>query len=214
MTISLQLRFAPSKSEVGGFRWTGSPSAAGRPKLGLMAEPVERPAADVLRGPALSRAIEQLIQQFAGTLAQAARRYGITGAELDDVVQDVRLRLWKLLERSNESQTTINASYAYRAASSAAIDIVRRDRTRRSHEVAELDESFGANPGDMTDALARLEEALTALSPARRSAVRLHLDGRSLAEIARVLQWTEAQARNQVYRGLADLKQHLTSEDR
>ena len=56
---------------------------------------------------------------------------------------------------------------------------------------------------------ARLGEALAVVPESRRVAVRLHLNGHSLADVARVLHWTPAQARNQVYRGLADLKRVL-----
>lgn len=161
---------------------------------------------------ALSASIERIIRQFGDTIAHAARRYGVGGADVDEVVQDVRLRLWKLMERTPGGRAVVNASYAYRAASSAAIDLVRRDRARRSGEVIDLEESQPAPVNHAADALDRLQDALMHLAPSRRAAVRLHLDGRSLAEISRVLQWTEAQARNQVYRGLADLKQQLSGE--
>jgi RNA polymerase sigma factor (sigma-70 family) len=175
-------------------------------------EPPASPAVARQGDRALSASIERLIVEFSHTIAQAARRYGIAGADVDEVVQDVRLRLWKLLERSPDGVTHVNASYAYRAAASAAIDLVRRDRARRSGQLVDLDESEPAQAESTEASLERLHEALSALSPSRRVAVRLHLDGKSLAEIARVLQWTEAQARNQVYRGLADLKERLTGE--
>lgn len=162
----------------------------------------------------LSRSIELMVREFGSTISIAARRYGLSTGELDDVVQDVRIRLWKLLERGGERSASINATYAYRAAASAAIDLVRRDRARRTGAVTELDEAYAAPSADMSAEVVRLAEALETLAPSRRIAVKLHLDGQSLTDIARALKWSEAQARNQVYRGLADLKEALTREER
>ena len=140
----------------------------------------------------------------------AARRYGLTSADLDEVRQEVRLRLWRALERSDGRD--VNASYGYRAASSAAVDLIRRHRLTRTM-VAEPEEIVGSTTDEALLAT-RLGEALAAVPESRRVAVRLHLNGRSLVEVARVLHWTPAQARNQVYRGLADLKRALHDSTR
>jgi RNA polymerase sigma factor (sigma-70 family) len=152
----------------------------------------------------LSRDIEALVATWSTVIRSAARRFGLSASDLDEVTQDVRLRVWKHFER--EPNATLNASYGYRAATSAAIDLVRRERSRATTSTDEL----VASPGADERLLDRLASAIAQLPVSRRTPVRLHLDGRSLAEIARVLQWTEAQARNQVYRGLADLKELLT----
>jgi RNA polymerase sigma factor (sigma-70 family) len=158
----------------------------------------------------LSRKIEALVVQWAEVIRKAGYRYGLSSADLDEVTQDFRVRLWKLLERGEAEVTAINATYAWRAASSAAIDLVRRNRTSRSASMVNLDLAPPQHAPDNTDLLDRLDEALAQLQRGRRVAVRLHLDGNSLDEIASTLGWTPAQARNQVYRGLADLKGILT----
>ncbi|MBL8983999.1 MAG: sigma-70 family RNA polymerase sigma factor [Gemmatimonadetes bacterium] len=160
----------------------------------------------------LSREVEGLIARWAGVIVRAARQYGLDASEQDEVTQDLRLRFWGLLERAEAGAPAINATYAMRAASSAAVDLVRRNRMRRdaAHEEVSPETAGAVTVED--DLAARLNEAIDTLIPSRRLAVRLHLDGRSLPEIARILKWTEAQARNQVYRGLADLKAHLREE--
>jgi RNA polymerase sigma factor (sigma-70 family) len=157
----------------------------------------------------LSREVEGLIARWAGVIVRAARQYGLDASEQDEVTQDLRLRFWGLLERAQTDSTTINATYAMRAASSAAVDLVRRNRLRRDASHEELSPDTAGSVTVEHDVVARLSEAIETLIPSRRLAVRLHLDGRSLVEIARILKWSEAQARNQVYRGLADLKAHL-----
>ena len=44
----------------------------------------------------------------------------------------------------------------------------------------------------------------------RRAVVRMYLDGYGSGEIGALLGWTEAKARNLVYRGLADLREALS----
>ena len=162
-------------------------------------------------GPALSRRIEAMVTQWSGVIQKAARQYGLSTADLDEVTQDVRLRLWSLLERDGDA-TAVNASYAWRAASSAAIDLVRRVRLSRAGTTVDIDQVPQPRAPEDHDLLGLLQEALDQLQRSRRIAVRLHLDGSSLQEIATVLGWSQAQARNQVYRGLADLKRILTPD--
>ncbi len=163
-------------------------------------------------GPDRSREVESLVAQWHGVIVRAARQYGLDAGEQDELTQDLRLRFWSLLERSGDTSPAINASYALRAAMSAAVDLVRRHRLRRDLPQEEVPESLSGGIADDDDLPRRLARALDAVIPSRRVAVRLHLDGRSLHEIAALLHWTEAQARNQLYRGLADLKAHLREE--
>lgn len=160
----------------------------------------------------LSARIEALVVEWAQVIRTAARRYGLSHADLDEVRQDVRLRLWHVLERIGDRE--VNASYGYRAASSAAIDLVRRHRNSRGSTGASGVEAIAGPAGDETLMATRLREALAVVPESRRAAVRLHLNGHSLADVARVLHWTPAQARNQVYRGLADLKRALQGAGR
>lgn len=159
---------------------------------------------------ALSARIEALVVEWGQLIHSAARRYGLAGADLDEVRQEVRLRLWRTLERSGGRD--VNASYGYRAASSAAVDLIRRHRLTRT-TVADPGDLVGSSIDEALLAM-RLKDALDAVPESRRVAVRLHLSGRSLAEVARLLHWTNAQARNQVYRGLADLKRALQESPR
>ncbi|MCC6319138.1 MAG: sigma-70 family RNA polymerase sigma factor [Gemmatimonadaceae bacterium] len=178
-----------------------------------MSLPGGRPATAPTDSPAraLSERIEALVVRWGGVIQRAARQYGLSAHDLDEVTQDVRVRLWNLIERDGMG-ADVNATYAWRAASSAAIDLVRRDRLSRSAATVAIDETVLPHAPDDSDLLERLDIAIASLPRSRRVAVRLHLDGASLAEVAVTLGWTSAQARNQVYRGLADLKRILTSD--
>jgi RNA polymerase sigma-70 factor (ECF subfamily) len=70
-----------------------------------------------------------------------------------------------------------------------------------------------ASPHDDVEArelAAQIDAAIDTLSIDRRVAVRFHLAGYDRNDIARMLGWTEARARNLIYRGLDDLRRRLT----
>lgn len=158
-----------------------------------------------------SQAIEALVDDWAGVILRAARRFGLTASEHDELVQEVRLRVWRALEKRAGKADELLHSYGYAAAVSAAIDLVRKRRPSRGATVLPLetvqDRLASEGPGpDESELVSQLEAGLAALDPPRRVAVQLHLRGRSLEEISRISGWTSAKARNLLYRGLDDLR--------
>jgi RNA polymerase sigma factor (sigma-70 family) len=165
----------------------------------------------------LSRAVESLSVRWAGIVQATAARYRLEGFDRDDLMQRVRVRLWRALERRRPDDPAIEAGYAHSAAVSAAIDIVREQRARGAagavplHLAEAVVGSTGPGPDEAALAAA-LDSAMARLEPERRVAVRLHLAGHHARDIARMNGWTEAKARNQLYRGLADLRLALEGE--
>jgi RNA polymerase sigma-70 factor (ECF subfamily) len=167
----------------------------------------------------VSSVLESLVSRFAELLRRAGRRRGLAEQDLDEMIQDVRIRLWKALETS-EKISTVTASYAYRTAQTAAVDLIRRRRSRRETPlpvtadgpVATLPVVAPPQLDRMTrqEVSAKLEAALEQLARPRRVAVRMYLAGYPREEIAQLLGWTEAKTRNLLYRGLADLREQLT----
>lgn len=164
----------------------------------------------------LSSAIESTIARFAGVVRVVAARYQLAPADRDDLVQEVRVRLWRALEV--ERIATLPASYLYRTATSAALDLIRRRRTMREDSLDEMDPSSGqlaataADPeqrAQLSDLALRIEHAIETIPESRRPVVRMYLAGYGSAEIGELMGWTEAKARNLLYRGLADLRQRL-----
>jgi len=69
-----------------------------------------------------------------------------------------------------------------------------------------------ANPeqrAQLSDLALRIERAIELIPESRRPVVRMYLAGYGSAEIGELMGWTEAKARNLLYRGLADLRQRL-----
>lgn len=166
-----------------------------------------------------SRALEHVVGRFDAFVRRSARRHGLQGDEVDEVVQELRVRMWKSLGTA-ELIRRAKASYIYRAAISASIDIIRRRRARR-FESRSLDiEIAESAPDTRQRADAALDEheaaravhrALALLAESRRAVVRMHLAGYERDEIAELLGWSEAKTRNLLYRGLGDLRQILES---
>jgi RNA polymerase sigma-70 factor (ECF subfamily) len=165
----------------------------------------------------LSQALETLLARYAGLVERAGARHGLTRSDVDEVFQDVRVRLWKS-RRTSESILSTPGSYLYRTAVSAALSLIARRRGAPG-VVVNLDPEAlveTLTPGDGRLRVARaelrdqLEQALSSLVPSRRPVVRMYLAGYNHEEIAAVLGWTEAKARNLLYRGLEELRRQLT----
>jgi RNA polymerase sigma-70 factor (ECF subfamily) len=169
----------------------------------------------------LSLALEAAVARFGNMVRQVGRRYRLDESGLDEVMQEVRIRLWRARGTSAQVGET-NTSYVYRTASSAALDVLRRRRARQAerHDSIEGDAVVtltASNPdphaalegSELADRVAR---AIDEIPASRRPAVRMHLAGYPRQEIAALMGWTEAKTRNLLYRGLADLRERLTAE--
>lgn len=145
------------------------------------------------------------------------RRAGLADADLDELIQGVRLRLWRAQGESARVET-VTASYIHQAARSAAIDIVRARRTliaSASESIHDTVISDSAGTPDVQleerETAARIMAEVEQLNPDRRAAVKLHLAGYGRDEIASLLGWSEVRTRNLVHRGMSDLRTRLTA---
>lgn len=164
-------------------------------------------------------ALDQLLEKFDALARQVARTRGLDATEVDDVVQDVRVRLWKA-HPTGENLATVTASYFVRVVTSAVVDHLRR---KRRHAQASLDaeqtaaamaDTLQLAPTDQSerDALAStLRRALDALAPNRRVLVLLHLEGYTREDMSSMTGWSESKVRNLLHRGLDDLREALSA---
>lgn len=166
----------------------------------------------------VSAALDSTLGRFAGMVRRVAWRHRLSEADVDEVMQEVRLRLWRA-HGTGEQIEEVGASYVYRTAMSAAVDLLRRRRSRRADVTVAVEEEAGhlADPGGRPDLVLeaselgeRVAEAIETIHDTRRPVVRMYLAGYSREEIAELLGWTEAKTRNLLYRGLADLRNRLT----
>ena len=132
----------------------------------------------------------------------------------DDLVQAALLRVMHVVERRSpgEGNPAAAASYLYKVAYSVLVDELRRMRRRREtdlHEDALLVARAKEDPERTASArqIGRgIRGCLRTMKHERRLAVALHLQGHTVAEAARLLDWAFKRTENLVYRGLSDLR--------
>jgi RNA polymerase sigma factor (sigma-70 family) len=171
----------------------------------------------------LSLALEAAVARFGSMVRQIGRRYRLDESGLDEVMQEVRIRLWRARGTSEQVGET-NTSYVYRTASSAALDVLRRRRARQADRHDAIDDrgtvttmltSQEPDPHatlEGSELAHRVARAIDEIPATRRAPVRMHLAGYPREEIASLMGWTEAKTRNLLYRGLADLRERLSAE--
>lgn len=165
-----------------------------------------------------SSELEATVGRFAALVRRVGLKHRLSEADLEDVLQEVRIRLWRTRSRpQSENPEPFSASYVYRVAVSAAVDLLRRRRARGAEQTVALDETEEpvADQGDPARSIeeselsAQLTRAIEAITPSRRPVVRMYLAGYSGDEVARLMGWSEAKTRNLLYRGLGDVRARL-----
>jgi RNA polymerase sigma factor (sigma-70 family) len=181
------------------------------------------------RDPRAVARLEELLTRYGVLLRSVIARHcpRDLGIHTADIEQEARVRLWRVLEREKELPEP--ASYIYRIAVTTTIDAVRRVLARREDQFPDraedepvahiskmqLVDDVENRPDvrmDRRELMAIMARALATLADDRRRAVELHLQGLTLSEIADLQSWSEARARNLVYRGLDDLRKELRRE--
>ena len=167
--------------------------------------------------------LDAVIAEFADMVRRVAWRHRLVDADVDEVMQEVRIRLWRSHGSGVEGSEQISrapASYVYRTAVSAALDLLRRRRTQRSGVTVPLEEEDAlvhdargpAGELEASELAAQVARAIETIPASRRPAVRMYLAGYPREEIAALMGWSEAKTRNLLYRGLADLRERLTEQ--
>jgi len=161
-----------------------------------------------------------LRQDLARAVARLCPRWMVN--RRDDLVQAAVMRVMQITGKrsaSGEGNQPLSSSYLYRVAYSVLVDEIRR--LRRRNETDLEDEAVAPvaiareNPertAASKEAGRGIQECLMRMKRERRLAVTLHLQGHSVPEAARILDWAAKQTENLVYRGLADLRECLMAK--
>lgn len=182
--------------------------------------PADRKANPETAAPALSA---QDLAALRAELARAVARLcpSWLSGRAEDLVQVALLRVFEA-SRKREGNAEFSSFYLKKAAYSAVVDEIRRQRRRPEVSLEEGDAAeerapAAPEPDPERRSAAReigqgIHECLGRLIRPRRLAVTLHLQGHSVAETARLLGWPVKKAENLVYRGMADLRSCLEAK--
>jgi len=172
----------------------------------------------------LNDALDVLLRRHGMRLRAAIERHCRCGRALDpdDIAQEVRIRLWRALERDRNA--VFSASYLMQSVMSAVVDAVRRappasdpmqdfegDSVQSWPEA--LVERGGPEARARTDALGvALNSALEALPQQRRLAVQFTLQGFSARECGELMGISGEAARKLAERGLVLVRDMLRQQ--
>ena len=139
------------------------------------------------------------------------------GLDPDDIEQEVRIRLWRAVERENNP--ALPASYIQRVVVTTVIDALRRSKPEQTTALPEAGQEAGiealldrvgpvrsASDGQRMD---MVRAAIATLPSRRQQPVRLALQGFTPEEIGELLEMTGTMAKNLMYRGLYELRDRL-----
>lgn len=169
--------------------------------------------------PDLRQRLQQLLADYGAKVRYLIERHGLGqhGIDPDDIEQEVRIRLWRALERDRNA--AFRPSYIQRVVLTTVIDAIRSAKSRPAEPLPEAGADAGAalqeaRPGPESLAVVaqdfrRVASCLATLPQRRREAVALHLQGFSLREIGRVSGTTEEAARKLLDRGMRTLRERL-----
>jgi RNA polymerase sigma-70 factor, ECF subfamily len=146
-------------------------------------------------------------------------RLGQHGIDPADIEQEVRIRLWRALERDRNA--AFHTSYIQRVVLSTVIDAIRAANSRPAEPLPEEAEEGApaliehrAGPeqtaGGAQD-FGRVAACLAELPERRREAVTLHLQGFTPREIGRFSGTSEEAARKLLERGMQTLRERLAA---
>jgi RNA polymerase sigma-70 factor (ECF subfamily) len=161
-------------------------------------------------------AFAALAEEVRPLILQLTSRFARTTADLEDLSQEICLRLWKSLP--DLGQNGAFPGWFKRLAVHACYDWLRRRRTRQDWEVSrEALASIDALPPELPpgdEAAERaseiVHEALSTLRPEERLVLTLlELERHTVAETAALTGWSEGNVRVRAHRARSALRQAL-----
>ncbi len=165
------------------------------------------------------KAFEEIVRRYQRQVANIVYLTMGGRAEVEDLTQEVFLRVYRSIGRVNVGQSLF--SWIYRIALNLCIDELRRRKFKRilALETAEessdrspaLQEATGASDDVMTqERKLQILSALGKLTPAHRTALVLReYEDMSYREIADALQITEQAVKSRIFRAREELKDLL-----
>jgi RNA polymerase sigma-70 factor (ECF subfamily) len=164
--------------------------------------------------------LEELFRTYGARVRSLLGTYGLDRHGIDpaDVEQEVRIRLWRAIERDRSG--AFHASYVQRVVASTVIDALRRAEVRATEPLPEDEDDTPVDLGEGpvgpertasdVERMQGLERCMAEIPERRRLPISLHLQGFSLQEIADLAGITSVEAaRKLVSRGLEELKSRL-----
>ena len=169
--------------------------------------------------PALRERLHKLLADYGAKVRSLIEAHGLGHYGIDpaDIEQEVRIRLWKALERDRNA--AFHTSFIQRVVLTTVIDAVRAANARPVEPLpaeGEIGDPGFIEPAAGPERIAsgveefdRIVACMAELPERRRKAVALHLQGFSLREIGEFSGTSEEAARKLLDRGMETLRERL-----
>jgi RNA polymerase sigma-70 factor (ECF subfamily) len=170
--------------------------------------------------------LEQTIEEFSQLIRRVVKTTSpkIDSSDLDDIEQEVKLKIWKELLKSEKKIYNLG-SYIWRITYTTTCNMMKKKQEQKivSIDGKMIEQNIYQKQDDEKNVsiedrykkeklLNLLEKAIDSLIDSRRQVLKLYLLGMSKDEISSFLGWTTNKVRNLLYRGLDDLRCKLKSE--
>ena len=161
---------------------------------------------------------EKILQDFSSYIKSQIFKYNVqnNGIDPEDILQDVRIKIWKLVDDKKEIKNY--TSYIKKIIYSSAIDQIRKSRRNNiliSKEIQNaIQERLGYNSKKyIFNKIGELiPNELEKLISSRKKVVKLFFLGMTISEISIFFNWSQDKTRNLLYRGLSDLKKNIKNQ--
>jgi RNA polymerase sigma-70 factor (ECF subfamily) len=147
---------------------------------------------------------EELLHRYRGLMLTLSRKFSRRGLEVDDLLQDAALAVWRAREQLYSMKTRgQEAAMVWKIARNAMIDTVRQTR-----ETEELSENYETEAED-NSLLNELYEQINLLVEPDKTIIKLQLEGYNYKEIANKTNLTEKNVSVKLVRIKEKLRTHF-----
>lgn len=167
----------------------------------------------------LQEPIEKMIGDMSSFLSSSLSSLGINwhAEEREDLLQEIRIRIWKAYRRKDGNIQFINA-YIKKIVYSVFVNEIKRikkeNRVLESGRIGLITAPDVENENfDTSEKLkCTLAVALGSLRGEQQQVIKLRLEGFSIFEIAQLKGWSYRKTCNTIYRGIKKMKEKLREE--
>ncbi len=161
--------------------------------------------------------LEKLIMGLSSYLLSKVNALGPEkhGLERDDLLQEIRIRIWKALKEGGRHNVSYFDAYVKKIIKSVYYNEI--NKINKEHKALEMGRE-GLIPADITNGgileadlslKSVLAEALDGLSDPAQIVIKLRLDGFTFVQIAQINKWSLGKTHSVYYRSLRSLKHRL-----
>lgn len=149
---------------------------------------------------------DELLHRYRGLIFTLCSRFKHRGLEVDDLIQEASIALWRNREKLFSLGSVQQAALTWKIARNAVIDALRHyedtEALPETHDKADEDRSL----------LHELHEQIGRLEEPDRSIVRMQLEGYSYEEIGNQLEMTEKNVSVRLVRAKEKLRKAMIND--